>query len=93
MRCAALLGCLALAASVAAGHETVSAADTRGNIESERLYADENSPREPGGLSLVAVGQDREARRPRARADWERRPAPGRASIDRTLLLGLDYTW
>jgi len=25
--------------------------------------------------------------------DWERRPAPGRASTDRTLLLGLDYTW
>lgn len=25
--------------------------------------------------------------------DWERRPAPGRAATDRTLLLGLDYTW
>ncbi len=25
--------------------------------------------------------------------DWERRPAPGRASTDRTLLLGVDYTW
>ena len=25
--------------------------------------------------------------------DWERRPAAGRASTDRTLLLGLDYTW
>ncbi|MGQ0544129.1 MAG: DUF481 domain-containing protein [Betaproteobacteria bacterium] len=25
--------------------------------------------------------------------DWESEPAPGRASTDRTLLLGLDYTW
>jgi putative salt-induced outer membrane protein YdiY len=25
--------------------------------------------------------------------DWEREPAPGRASTDRTLLLGVDYTW
>ena len=25
--------------------------------------------------------------------DWEREPAPGRESTDRTLLLGVDYTW
>jgi hypothetical protein len=25
--------------------------------------------------------------------DWESRPAPGRAPVDTTLLLGVDYAW
>lgn len=69
-----------------AGHATVSAAYTSGNVESERLYADAELTAR-AGLPLVALGQDRAARGPRARGQYrvarrrQLRPFLGRAAL------------